>query len=117
TFSKNVNNVAITDFELSYVGSVTATLSSLTGSNDTYDINVSNISGEGSLKLNLKAGTNITTVSGGISGTPGYTGGQAHYVTSCFIEKFDQGETNGSHTFSGNGKTFSLSTNWTVNTE
>src|SRR5690606_34956333 len=113
-FSKNVINVDIADFELSTGVGVTATLNPVTGSNDTYEIVVSNISGEGSLKLNLKAGTDIATVSGDYTGTPAYTNGQVHYVGSCLVENFDQGEAHNATTFSGNGISFTLEGNWTV---
>ncbi|MFC3197128.1 MBG domain-containing protein [Parapedobacter deserti] len=118
TFSKNAFNVDITDFELTTTGSASGTITSVSGTNGsaTYTVVVNNVAGEGSLRLDLKANTDIQNEDE-TGGTPAFTGGQLHYVGSCFTETFDQGETNGATTFSGNGKVFTLSTNWRVNSE
>ncbi|MEC3880681.1 beta strand repeat-containing protein [Parapedobacter sp. 10938] len=116
TFSKAASNVDITDFELTKVGSATGTIASITGSGTTYTAVINGISGEGNIRLDLKAGTDIEN-GDGLGGTAAFTGGQEHYVTSCFIETFDQGEADNATTFSGNGKNFTLTGNWTVNTE
>uniref|UniRef100_UPI0021CAAF4D putative Ig domain-containing protein n=1 Tax=Parapedobacter soli TaxID=416955 RepID=UPI0021CAAF4D len=116
TFSKAATNVDITDFELTKEGSATGTIASLTGSGTTYTVVINGISGEGNIRLDLKSGTDIENEDG-TTGTAAFTGGQSHYVTSCFMETFDQGETDDATTFSGNGKTFTLTGNWTVNTE
>jgi len=116
TFSKAASNVDVTDFVLTKVGSATGTIANITGSGTTYTVEIDGISGEGNIRLNLKAGTDIKN-GDGLGGTAAFTGGQAHYVTSCFMETFDQGETDNATTFSGNGKNFTLTGNWTVNTE
>ncbi|HZH54297.1 MAG TPA: BspA family leucine-rich repeat surface protein, partial [Sphingobacteriaceae bacterium] len=118
TFSKPAHHVDISDFELTTIGSATAALGMLTGGNGStsYTLTLNNIAGEGGLRLDLKAGTDIQNADG-TGGTAAFTGGQVHRVGSCFTETFDHGVTNGATSFSGNGKTFSLIGNWTIITD
>ncbi|TVP43470.1 MAG: PKD domain-containing protein, partial [Mongoliibacter sp.] len=114
-FNKTALNVSTDDFQLTTTGSATGTIASVSGSGMEYLVTVSGISGEGSLRLNLRSGTNITNENGN-SGTPAFTSGQIHFVSPCFIETFED-EVVGSSSFSGNGLSFSLQGNWEVSQE
>ncbi|WP_040302739.1 T9SS C-terminal target domain-containing protein [Algoriphagus machipongonensis] len=107
TFSKNAKNVTSDDFELTTVGTI-GTIGAVTGSGDTYNVNITGINGEGTIRLDLKAGTDITN-DDDVDGTAAYTSGQLHYVGECFVETFET-ETNEATTFSGNGLNFTLGT-------
>lgn len=78
TFSEAVTGVTADDFALFRVGNIQGTISSLTGSGATYTVTVSGITGDGTLRLDLKnAGTNIVDAAGNaISGA--YTSGQTY---------------------------------------
>ncbi|SIT12263.1 T9SS type B sorting domain-containing protein [Belliella pelovolcani] len=114
-FSKTALNVSTDDFQLTTTGTVVGTVSSVSGSGSSYSVTVSGISGDGSLRLDLRSGTNISNENGN-TGTPAFTSGQLHFVSPCFIETFED-ETIGSKTFTGNGLTFSLLGNWEVQQE
>ena len=73
TFNEAVNGVDVSDFSLS--GGATGTVASITGSGRTYQVTVINISGDGSLRLDLNAsGTGITDTVSNAIGT-GFTSG------------------------------------------
>jgi hypothetical protein len=76
TFSESVTNVSVDDFELTFVGVAAGTVASVSGSGSVYTATVNGISGTGSLRLDLKAGTNITDAAGNSS--PAFTGGGVH---------------------------------------
>jgi hypothetical protein len=60
TFSEAVSNVTADDFEIVITGTITgASIVAVAGSGDTYTVLVSTGSGDGTLGLNLKAGTDI----------------------------------------------------------
>lgn len=80
-FSQPVNGVDISDFMLTTTGSVTGAISQLLGSCSEYTVTVTNITGFGTLRLDLKpAGTSIvsavgTPIAGGFN-----TGEQYVYI-------------------------------------
>ena len=76
TFSQSVYGVDLSDFTLASTETASGTLSSVTGSGDTYTVTVNGISGDGTLRLDLKSsGTGIVNGSGtAISG--GYIAGE-----------------------------------------
>lgn len=81
-FSENVTGVGPHDFHPTTTGTVTGNVDGVTGSVDTYIVTVGGITGEGTLRLDLKnSGTNIVGVSGPIVG--GYTGGGVRTITSA----------------------------------
>ncbi|GAA4234900.1 hypothetical protein GCM10022291_15440 [Postechiella marina] len=110
TFNEDANNVTLDDFELDLTGSVTATLSSISGSGTNYTVSTNGISGEGSLSVDLKANTDIVDSIGNGNGTNGstnsYTNGETHTVSSCFLESFE-GTSNNDTSFTSNGISFS----------
>ncbi|MBO6662228.1 Calx-beta domain-containing protein [Roseivirga sp.] len=60
-FSEDVTGVDVSDFETVVTGTATATVSTVTVVDaKTYTVTVGSISGEGTIGLNAKAGTNIT---------------------------------------------------------
>lgn len=63
-FDEPVSGVDLADFVLSTTGSVTGTLSSVTGSAGSYTVNVSGVSGTGTLGLAFAGGQNITDQGG-----------------------------------------------------
>ncbi|RPD48997.1 T9SS type A sorting domain-containing protein [Paracnuella aquatica] len=77
-FSEPVNGVDITDFQITKTGDVSGTIGQLRGACSGFTITVINISGTGTIRLDLKsAGTNIVDAEGNaISG--GYTSGQIY---------------------------------------
>jgi len=79
TFSKAVNNVSTDDFILMTAGNAAGTIASVSGSGTTYTVTVSDISGNGTLKVSLNGSTSI--VDGAGNGPPAaYTSGATHTV-------------------------------------
>ncbi len=111
TFSKDAKNVSSDDFLLTTAGT-TGTVGAVSGSGSSYTVAVNNLDGEGTIRLDLKGGTNIANVDD-ITGTPAFTSGQLHYVGPCFVETFET-ETDASKTFNGNGVNFSLGTGFEI---
>src|SRR5690606_6486424 len=71
-------------------------------------------SGIGTIRLDLKGGTNIATTNGNI-GTPEYTSGPVHTLSDCGVETFESGTIlDGANLFASNGKTFTLSTGFEI---
>jgi hypothetical protein len=80
TFSESVTGVDISDFVLTATGSASGHLASVTGSGNTYTVTGNNVSGDGTLRLDLKAtGTGIANTLGTMIGT-GFTSGQAYTI-------------------------------------
>ncbi|WP_114778196.1 InlB B-repeat-containing protein [Botryobacter ruber] len=80
-FSEGVVGVGTADFTATRVsGTVSGSVSGVTSGSSTYDVTVSSITGEGELRLDLKAsGTGIADAAGNaISG--GYTSGQSYLI-------------------------------------
>jgi hypothetical protein len=65
TFSENVSNISIDDFNLTTTGTASANIIDVSSSSgDDVNISVSNIVGQGTLKLNLKTTHNLTDTAG-----------------------------------------------------
>ncbi len=79
TFSESVTGVDASDFTLAGSG-VSGTIAGVSGSGTTYTVTVDNVSGDGSLRLDLNAGgTGIVNASSqGVSG--GFTAGQSYTI-------------------------------------
>ena len=114
-FSKNAENVTADDFELTKTGSAMGSIGTVSGANTTYSVTVTGISGEGNLRLDVKAGTDISNENN-VTGTAAFTSGQTHNVSSCLVEDFED-EVDGSKTFSYAGNNFSITGNLEVHTE
>ncbi|SFU20892.1 Putative Ig domain-containing protein, partial [Algoriphagus locisalis] len=114
-FSKTAFNVNVDDFILTKTGSANGSIASVTDSGTTYSVTVNSITGEGSIRLDLKSGTNITNANGN-TGTPAFTSGQSHFVSPCLIETFEN-ETVGSKSFSTGTNNFSITGNLEVYTQ
>ncbi|MBR7748503.1 DUF4347 domain-containing protein, partial [Undibacterium baiyunense] len=84
-FSENVasNVVDIGDFSLSTTGMVNGSIASVSGSNNLWTIRIDNVSGNGTLRLDLKnTGTGITDIAGNaIAG--GFTAGQSYTIDNA----------------------------------
>jgi gliding motility-associated-like protein len=80
TFSENVTGVVASDFTLTPTGTASGTVASITGSEATYTVRVNAISGDGTLRLDLKSsGTGISDAAGNaIAG--GYTDGERYTI-------------------------------------
>lgn len=77
TFDSSVTGVDAGDFQLTGTGAATGTVASVIGSGATYTVTVNSISGDGTLRLDLKnAGTGIAD--GASNAAPGYTNGQSY---------------------------------------
>lgn len=80
TFNKSVNNLSTDDFSLATTGSAAGTIASVSAtSGSSVNVTINGISGNGTLKLNLNASTNISDAAGN-SGPPAYTSGSTHTV-------------------------------------
>ncbi|SFB46063.1 MBG domain-containing protein [Algoriphagus aquimarinus] len=105
-FSKIAKNVSADDFVLTITGTAIGTIGAVTGSNATYTVPITGISGEGTIRLDLKSGTNIASATD-VTGTSAYNSGQVHNISPCLVEGFED-ETAGSTTFSHGGYSFSI---------
>ncbi|MFC0350299.1 DUF4347 domain-containing protein, partial [Undibacterium danionis] len=85
SFSENVasNVVDIGDFSLSTSGIVNGSIASVSGSNNLWTVRIDNVSGNGTLRLDLKnTGTGITDIAGNaIAG--GFTTGQSYTIDNA----------------------------------
>jgi hypothetical protein len=81
TFGEAVTGVNTADFELTATNTASGTIFSVTAVSATeYDVTVNAISGDGTLRLDLKnSGTDITDI-GGNAITTGYTGGAIYTI-------------------------------------
>lgn len=79
TFSESVFNVDISDFSLIATGTAAGSIASISASSGiTIDVTVNSATGDGTLRLDLKAsGTGITDAAGNAIGA-GYTSGQTY---------------------------------------
>jgi hypothetical protein len=81
TFSEAVSGVNASDFTLTTSGSATGSIASVTavgGSSNTYTVTVDNVSGAGTLRLDVNASSGIVDAAG--TAVPGYTSGQSYTV-------------------------------------
>ena len=78
TFSESVTGVDVSDFLLTAGGSAAGTISAITGSGTTYTVTAGSVTGDGTLRLDLKgSGTGIADAAGnGVSGA--YSAGQSY---------------------------------------
>ncbi|WP_027330129.1 tandem-95 repeat protein [Marinimicrobium agarilyticum] len=80
TFDESANNLSSDDFALTTTGSASGVIDTVSASSGTsVTVTVNGISGEGTLRLDLPSGTNITDNSGN-SGVSAYTSGNEHTV-------------------------------------
>ncbi len=79
SFSEAVTGVSTDDFTLVGTGSATGSIASASGSGSSYTVTVNGITGNGTLKLNLNASTNISDTAGN-SGLAAFTAGTTHTV-------------------------------------
>ncbi|WP_054658613.1 fibronectin type III domain-containing protein [Stenotrophomonas pictorum] len=79
SFSEGVTGVSTDDFTLVGTGSATGSIASASGSGSSYTVTVNGITGNGTLKLNLNASTNISDTAGN-SGLAAFTAGTTHTV-------------------------------------
>ncbi|MEB2785090.1 MBG domain-containing protein [Algoriphagus persicinus] len=114
-FSKTAVNVSSDDFVLTTTGTAAGTVGTVSGSGASYSVAVNGIAGEGTIRLDLIAGTDIENENG-IDGTAAYISGQIHNVSPCLVEDFED-ETVGSKTFSYGGFNFTITGNLEVYTE
>jgi len=110
-FSESVSGVDTSDFSLNKSNTANGTISSVTGSGDTYTVTVNSISGDGTVRLDLKSsGTGIKdTSSNAIS--DGYTSGQLYTIdhTAPAVASVNSSAANGTYK---EGDTVSLQVNF-----
>ncbi|ATC63708.1 hypothetical protein CMV30_06930 [Nibricoccus aquaticus] len=82
TFSETVTGVDTSDFSLTPSGTAAGAIASISGSTSTYTVTVNSVTGDGTLRLDLKSsGTGIAdSATNAISG--GYTSGQTYTIDS-----------------------------------
>ncbi|WP_052417289.1 fibronectin type III domain-containing protein [Cellvibrio mixtus] len=79
-FSESVNNISTDDFALGTTGTAAGTIASVSASSgSSVTVTVSGITGNGTIKLNLNASTNIADAAGN-SSPAAYTSGTTHTV-------------------------------------
>lgn len=78
TFSEAVSNVTSDDFALATTGNAAGTITAVSGSGAVYSVDVSGITGNGTLKLNVNGSTNIVDAAG--NAATAYSSGTAHSV-------------------------------------
>lgn len=79
-FSESVSNISTDDFALGTTGGATGTIASVSASSgSSVTVTVSAIAGNGTIKLNLNASTNISDAAGN-SGPAAYSSGTTHTV-------------------------------------
>lgn len=77
TFSESVSGVDASDFTLSASGNANGSIAAVTGSGTTWTVNVNNLTGNGTLRLDLNnSGTGVTDGAGNV--VSGFTAGQAY---------------------------------------
>ncbi|MBO2690033.1 Ig-like domain-containing protein [Shewanella algae] len=80
SFNELANNISTDDFNLTNAGSAAGNIASVSASSGTsVTVTINNISGNGSLRLDLKAATNISDAQAN-SGPAAYTSGDVHTV-------------------------------------
>lgn len=79
TFSESVTGVSTDDFALGITGTANGTIASVSGSGSSFTVTVSGIVGNGTIKVNLNASTNIVDGAGN-AGPVAYTSGATHTV-------------------------------------
>ncbi|WP_144158241.1 Ig-like domain-containing protein [Shewanella algae] len=80
SFNELANNISTDDFNLTNTGSAAGNIASVSASSGTsVTVAINNISGNGSLRLDLKAATNISDAQAN-SGPAAYTSGDVHTV-------------------------------------
>ncbi|MBO2605581.1 fibronectin type III domain-containing protein [Shewanella algae] len=80
SFNELANNISTDDFNLTNTGSAAGNIASVSASSGTsVTVTINNISGNGSLRLELKAATNISDAQAN-SGPAAYTSGDVHTV-------------------------------------
>lgn len=80
TFSKEVISVDVTDFVLTSTGTATGTPMAVSGKDSglTYEVTIDRISGNGTLRLDLKGSTDIRDLAGNLCS--GFTGGEPYTI-------------------------------------
>lgn len=107
TFNEAALNVDASDFAIDATGT-SGNITSITGSGTSYTVTIGNISGEGTISLDLIAGNNIADALGN-SPAPAFTAGDDHFVSRCFQETFES-FIDGDIMFSSNGVVFTTGT-------
>ena len=80
TFSEAVSGVDVSDFTLTNTGKVFGTIASVAGSGTTYTVTVNNVTGNGTMRLDLNnSGTGIQDLAGNAIST-GFTGGDTYTI-------------------------------------
>ena len=87
-FNEDAVNVTADDFSLDFQGSAAGTINGVSGSGNTYMVDVNAISGEGSLRVDLNAGTDIEDTSGNTPPDP-FTDGERFIVSICDVETYE----------------------------
>lgn len=87
-FNENAINVSLDDFSITATGTSVGAISAISGSTTNYTVTVSGISGEGSIRLDLNAGTDIEDEDGNTP-SDAFTSGELHLVSQCNIDTFE----------------------------
>ncbi|MGB1451224.1 MAG: HYR domain-containing protein, partial [Marinirhabdus sp.] len=88
TFNEDAVNVTQDDFVVTATGTATGTISGISGTGTAYTVNVTGVSGEGSIRLDLLGNTDIEDTNGNTPPPP-FTTGEIQQVTQCSVETFE----------------------------
>ncbi|GEQ85498.1 hypothetical protein ULMS_10060 [Patiriisocius marinistellae] len=111
-FNEDALNVSIDDFMLTSTGSATGTIAGIAGTGNNYTVSVSGISGEGTLRLDLLAGTDIEDTDSNTPPPP-FNEGEVFLVSLCNVETFEAVAIGG-NTWTTNGTPFMSSVTFKV---
>jgi hypothetical protein len=84
TFSKSVTGVDTADFSLTTTGVLGAFVTGVSGSGSVYTVTANTGSGDGTLRLDVSASSNITDLSGNSLGGLPYTGGETYTIIKAY---------------------------------
>ncbi len=104
-FGEAVSNVTVDDFQLTTTGTATGSVASVDVSSGTsFNVTVNTITGEGTLRLDLKSGTDVQDTAGNIASA--YTGGSTVTIsrTDSHTKTWDGG--------GGTDKNWMTAANW-----
>lgn len=87
-FTEDAFNVTTDDFDLNLGGSTTGAIASIAGAGNSYTVTVNGISGEGAVRLDLFANTDIADTDGNTPPPPFVTG-QSFLASLCNVETFE----------------------------
>ena len=96
TWIEPVLNVDAGDFQLTVTGGVSGTIATVTPvSASVYDVTVTGVTGDGTIRLDRKANSTVVDYAGNSVGTGTFTGGQSYSIRAAGSGVWINGESDG----------------------